>query len=110
MGLGLSLLAIFLLFCLLMAAVLAFCLRERHRIDATGTGAIDPSPEQADPAGHPSPPSPPSSLMSLHSPPRKQADEDADQRVALAVFGAIFLGALLAVVTGYLVFFRDWAD
>lgn len=35
-------------------------------------------------------------------------DEQADNRVAALLFGAIFVGALLALITAYLVFFREW--
>ena len=35
-------------------------------------------------------------------------DETADNRVALVLFGAIFVGALLALTTAYLGFFRQW--
>ena len=35
-------------------------------------------------------------------------DEEADNRVAVLLFGAIFVGALLALITAYLVFFREW--
>ncbi len=98
MGLSLSLLLIFLLFCLLMAALLAVCLRERRRLQPSGRDAtIDHSAAVN------------SIPLSLHSAPHSQVDEDADQRTALVLFGSIFLGALLAILTGYLVFFREWA-
>ncbi len=97
MGLSLSLLLIFLLFCLLMAAVLAFCLRQRRRESSGRDATIDYS------AGNHSLP------LSLDSPPRSASDDDADQRTALTIFGSIILGGLLAIATGYLVFFREWA-
>lgn len=99
MGLSFSLLMVFLLFCLLMAGVLAFCLRERGHGET-----IDHSPGKA----HLSSTPPPAAMISLHSAPGDPADEEKDLRVAMIVFGAIFVGALLAVVTGYLVFFREW--
>ena len=37
--------------------------------------------------------------------PQNMAD---DNRVAMVLFGAIIGGAALALMTGYLVFFRDW--
>ena len=35
-------------------------------------------------------------------------DEAADNRVAVTLFGAIIAGAVLALITAYVVFFRDW--
>ena len=99
MSLSFSLLMVFLLFCLLMAGVLAFCLRERGQ-----STTIDHSPVE----GHLSTKPPPATMISLHSTPANPADEEKDLRVAMIVFGSIFAGALLAVITGYLVFFRDW--
>ena len=99
MSLSFSLAMVFLLFCLLMAGVLAFCLRERGQ----GT-TIDHSPGEA----HLSTKPPPATMISLHSAPANPADEEKDLRVAMIVFGSIFAGVLLAVITGYLVFFRDW--
>ena len=75
--LSLSLVLVFGLFCLIMAAVLALCLRERKR--AMANRGID-----------------------------AKRDEQADNRVAKALFGAIIVGALLALITAYLVFFRQW--
>lgn len=107
MGLTFSLLIIFLLFCVMMAGVLAFCLRERRRSSrGTQDATIDHSTN-----GYLSAPSPDATRpqpISLHSPMPNQADEDDDQRVAMTLFGSIFLGALLAIITGYLVFFREW--
>ena len=103
MGLAFSLLIVFLLFCLMMAGVLAFCLRARGDSET-----IDHSSAyQTLSAGASTVASQPSSV-SLHSAPSNPADEEQDLRVATIVFGSIFLGALLAVITGYLVFFRDW--
>jgi hypothetical protein len=107
MGLSLSLLAVFLLFCLMMAGVLAFCLRERGRSQTIDHSA-KPRGEAATIVQTDGQTARQAARVSLHSPAAGHADEDADLRVALTVFGAIFLGALLAVVTGYLVFFRDW--
>ena len=75
--LSLSLVLVFGFFCLIMAAVLALCLRERKR--AMANRGID-----------------------------AKRDEQADNRVAKALFGAIIVGALLALITAYLVFFRQW--
>lgn len=99
MGLSFSLLMIFLLFCLLMAGVLAFCLRERD-----GGHTIDHSPGNAHFSSAPVP----EAMISLHSGPANPADEEKDLHVAMILFGSIFVGALLAVITGYLVFFREW--
>lgn len=107
MGLTFSLLIIFLLFCVMMAGVLAFCLRERRRSShGTQDATVDHSTNGYFPASTSgdSRPQP----ISLHSPMPNQADDDDDQRVAITLFGSIFLGALLAIITGYLVFFREW--
>lgn len=93
MGLISSLLVVFLLFCLLMAGVLAFCLRERRKIDGIGnpmkrdaiTGEIRPQDHIASPD-----------------------DAEQDSRVAIVLFGSIIAGALLALITAYLVFGRTW--
>lgn len=93
MGLVASLLAVFLAFCLLMAGVLAFCLRERRKMDGIGNPAqVDPSTGDIRPHDH---------VVSPN-------DADDDSRVALVLFGSIIAGALLALITGYLVFFREW--
>jgi hypothetical protein len=88
-GLAGGLLIVFLVFCLLMAGVLAFCLRERRKVD--GFGKI-PAPEEMAP-----------DQMIARS-----SDADDDNRVAMVLFGTIVVGALLALITGYLVFFRNW--
>ena len=113
MGLSLSLLLIFLLFCLMMAAVLAFCLRERRRVErlsggSDGNATIDYS--IASLSADLAPPSLASlaSMASLNTPPRSPEDDAADERTLLAIFGSIIIGALLAIATGYLVFFRNW--
>lgn len=93
MGLISSLLVVFLLFCLLMAGVLAFCLRERRKIDGFGnnakrdayTGDIRPQDHVASPN-----------------------DAEQDSRVAIVLFGSIIAGALLALITAYLVFGKTW--
>lgn len=36
-------------------------------------------------------------------------DEEDDNRVAVVIFGAIIVGAMLALVTAYVVFFRQWS-
>lgn len=73
MPLTAGLVVIFLAFCALMAAVLAFCLGERKRARA---GVM--------PAGD-------------------------DRRVALVLLAAIVAGAVLALATGYWVFYLQWA-
>ena len=35
-------------------------------------------------------------------------DEDADNRIAIVLFGGIIGGAVLALITAYVVFFRQW--
>ena len=37
-----------------------------------------------------------------------EQDQAEDARVAVVLFGAIIVGALLALITMYLVFFRQW--
>lgn len=39
----------------------------------------------------------------------RSRDEDDDNRVAVVIFGAIIVGAMLALVTAYVVFFRQWS-
>jgi hypothetical protein len=93
MGLVTSLLIVFFSFCLLMAGVLAFCLRERRKIDGIGhpakrdtlTGEIHPQDHVVSPG-----------------------DDEQDSRVAIVLFGSIIAGALLALITGYLVFGKTW--
>ena len=38
-----------------------------------------------------------------------EQDQAEDTRVAVVLFGAIVVGAALALITMYLVFFRQWA-
>jgi hypothetical protein len=93
MGLVISLLVVFFSFCLLMAGVLAFCLRERRKIDGIGNavernavkGEMNPSLEFA-----------------------SREDAEQDSRVAIVLFGSIIAGALLALITAYLVFGIVW--
>jgi hypothetical protein len=89
--LNISLIGVFLAFCILMAGVLAFCLRERRKVDGLEQ-SLDGTHEP----------------VNLLSGPSSSEDEAADNRVATVLFGTIILGALLALITGYLVFFRDW--
>ena len=93
MGLVTSLLLVFFAFCLLMAGVLAFCIRERRKVDGIG------NPAYADPI-----------TGEIHPNHYAESSTDAgdDERVAIILFGSIFAGALLALMTGYLVFFREW--
>ena len=35
-------------------------------------------------------------------------DRDIDNRIVAILFGAIIVGALLALITAYVVFFRQW--
>lgn len=74
-----SLVGVFLAFCLLMGAVLMFCIRERRMVDGLTT--------------------PPESAESM---------EAEDSRIVKVLFGAIIAGALLALITGWLVFFKTW--
>ena len=41
-----------------------------------------------------------------HDVPDAKRDEANDNRIAVILFGAIIVGALLALITAYLVFFR----
>ncbi|MEO8104564.1 MAG: hypothetical protein ABI790_18770 [Betaproteobacteria bacterium] len=76
--LDLSLILIAAIFCLIMAGILAFCLRTRKHTLANLTDDAE-------------------------------RDRAEDSRVAVVLFGAIIVGALLALITMYLVFFRQWA-
>jgi hypothetical protein len=88
-----SLLIVFVSFCLLMAGVLAFCLRERRKIDGIGNPAKrDTITGEIQPQDH------------IVSP----DDAEQDSRVAIVLFGSIIAGALLALITAYLVFGRTW--
>ncbi len=82
---------IFLAFCLLMAGVLGFCLHERRKVDGIGNGRKF-APEEI----------PPEDMVAG---PTDAAD---DKRVLTVLFGSIMMGAMLALITGYLVFFRTW--
>lgn len=95
-GLSFSLMLVFLAFCLLMAGVLAFCLRERRKIDDVDA--------EVEPAQLPSLTADILTEQFIANP-QNMAD---DNRVATVLFGAIIGGAALALMTGYLVFFRDW--
>ncbi len=99
MGLVASLLAVFLAFCLLMAGVLAFCLRERRKVD--GLGNLQQVSAQIDP---------PTGEIPPHHHIASASDADDDSRIAMVLFGSIIVGALLALLTGYLVFFKTWDD
>ena len=37
-----------------------------------------------------------------------ESDQAEDSRVAIVLFGSIIVGAVLALITMYLVFFRQW--
>lgn len=93
MGLVTALLIVFLAFCLLMGGVLAFCLVERRKIDGLGRNGVRVLPEET-----------PIKDLTVSS-----SDEADDNRVAVVLFGTIVIGALLALITGYLVFFRTWS-
>lgn len=41
--------------------------------------------------------------------PSIEQDQAEDARVAVVLFGAIVVGAVLALITMYLVFFKQWA-
>jgi hypothetical protein len=79
-----SLVAVFLAFCAIMAAVLMFCIRERRMVDG-----LDPAAQRA-------------------APQTAEAIEAEDDRIVKVLFGSIIAGAALALITGYLVFFRTW--
>ncbi len=93
MGLVACLILVFLAFCLLMAGVLAFCIRERRKVDSIG------NPRCADPI---------TGEIHPHHHVASSTDAKDDERVAIFLFGSIIVGALLALMTGYLVFFVEW--
>lgn len=93
MGLVTGLLMVFLAFCLLMGGVLAFCLHERRKIDGLGRNGVRRTADDTP-------------IKDLIAGPTDEAD---DNRVAMVLFGTIVIGALLALITGYLVFFRTWS-
>ncbi|MBL8520471.1 MAG: hypothetical protein JNK75_07335 [Betaproteobacteria bacterium] len=70
-----TLIAILLVFVALMAAVLYLCLRGRKRAMA-GEG----------------------------TPPGARRDADEDNRIAVVIFGAILMGAVLAILAGLVLF------
>jgi hypothetical protein len=70
-------------FVAVMAVVLGFCFRERHLWHDGRTGA------------------------NLRGTPT--AEHASDGRIAAVIFGAIFVGALLALLVAYLVFFSGLA-
>jgi len=80
--LALSLTIVFVAFCVIMGALLIFCIRERRMVD--GLAGVNNAPMTA------------------------QAIEAEDSRIVKVLFGSIIVGALLALITGYLVFFRTW--
>jgi hypothetical protein len=100
MGLVGGLLLVFLTFCLLMAGVLGFCLHERRKID----GLAQPRAQARAPAHEEVRVDSNGEGFTVSS-----TDEADDNRVALVLFGTIVIGALLALVTGYLVFIKTWA-
>lgn len=75
--------AALLAFIAVMAAVLGACFRERHLWHDARTGA--------DLRG------------------TRAAEHASDRRIAAVIFGAIIVGALLALLVGYLVFFSGIA-
>lgn len=95
-GLSFSLMLVFLVFCLLMAGVLVFCLRERRKIDGFDDHRECAKLESTTTE---------MMIEQFITNPQNIAD---DNRVAMVLFGSIISGALLALITGYLVFFRDW--
>jgi hypothetical protein len=82
--LSISLALVFIAFCVLMGAVLGYCIRERRAVEGSGRDARS------------------------HAHRTPQEMERQDQRIVLVLFGAIIGGAALALITGYLVFFRSW--
>ena len=116
-GLTASLVVVFFIFCLMMAGVLWFCLKERRKIDGLGVvdvgsrgsiGSMGGLGDLADPRD----PIDASHHQTINSSGEQFIDnlQDAedDKRVATVLFGAIIGGAVLALITGYLVFFRTW--
>ena len=94
-GLTFSLIFVFIAFCLLMAGILAFCLRERRKIDG-----LDSQHHEGRQQQH-------TEIVTEQFTANLQDTAD-DNRVAIVLFGTIIGGAALALITGYLVFFRDW--
>jgi hypothetical protein len=88
MGLVASLVLVFLVFCAIMGAVLVFCIRERRAVDGLESDVYRSQTEVAEFDA--------------------RATEREDSRIVIVLFGSIILGALLALITGYLVFFRVW--
>ncbi len=78
-----SLIAVFVGFCLIMGAVLMFCIRQRRLIDGL-EGTVPATAEHAE-------------LVA-----------SKDKQIIRVLFVAIFAGAVLALVTGYLVFVQTW--
>ena len=78
--LELSLIAVFVAFCTIMGGVLMFCIRERRLVDD----------------------------LNAVAPLTPEAIEAEDNRLVMVLFCAIIAGAALALLTGYLVFFRQW--
>ncbi len=78
--LAISLTAVFLAFCLIMGAVLMFCIKERRMVDG-----LDNTP-----------------------PMKAEVIEAEDSRIVKVLFSAMIAGAVLALITGYLVFFLSW--
>jgi hypothetical protein len=76
-----SLAGVFLVFCLIMGGVLMFCIRERRMVDG---------------------------LEAPVAPQSAEAMEAEDSRIVKVLFSAIIAGAALALITGWLVFFRTW--
>ena len=74
-----GLIAAFVIFCIVLAVVLAVAIRERRAWHDLSTGK--------DRTG------------------TQEAGQASDTRIALVIFGSIILGALLAIAVGYLVFF-----
>ena len=77
-----SLAMVFLAFCAIMASVLMVCIRERRKVDGFDANK------------HP--------LLTASN------IKAQDSRLIKVLFGTIIAGALLALITGYLVFFRVW--
>jgi ammonia channel protein AmtB len=78
-----SLSLIFIAFCIIMGYVLMFCIRERRMVDS-----LEPT---------------------MAIPMTAEEIEREDSRIVIVLFGAIIVGAALALITGYLVFFSRWS-
>ena len=105
----------FLAFIGAMAAVFAVCVRERRRVAPLTSYAADSQNLEFSDArrsakiGHLQPIGGMTNGASSDSEARAKNDARSDNQVALVIFGGIILGALLAILVGYVVFFSGLA-